>query len=110
VLTLGGLSLDQMNLPVACSLTESELNDRRRSVLQQVKGAVIEVRETEDGYSYRFPSDGDWITDLAKLVTLERQCCPFLQFTINVEPGNGPVWLEMKGSKGTKEFLASLFD
>ena len=102
--------MDQMNLPVACSLTESELQERRRSLLQLAKGSVVEIKEMEDGYSYRFPSDGDSIIELAKLVLLERQCCPFLQFTINVDAGNGPIWLEMKGPEGTKEFLASLFD
>jgi hypothetical protein len=40
---------------------------------------------------------------------LLRQCCPFLRFAITVEPGNGPIWLEMTGPEGTKEFLATTF-
>ncbi len=35
--------------------------------------------------------------------------CPFLKFSITVEPGDGPVWLEMTGPQGTKEFLVEVF-
>lgn len=102
--------MDTVSLPVACSLMNSELQERRRNVLQPVRNAVSEVKETENGFSYRFPSDGGWIKELANLVELEHQCCPFLKFSITVEPGDGPVWLEMTGPQGTKEFLAEVFN
>lgn len=98
-----------MSLPVACSLTESELQERRSSVLQRLKHVVVEFKELNDGYAYRFPSDDALIVGLAQLVSLERRCCPFLRFGITVEPGNGPVWLEMSGPQGTKDFLAAVF-
>ena len=98
-----------MSLPIACSLTNSELQERRRDVLQKVRSAVTELRELEDGYAYCFPADEKWLTELTTLVNLERQCCPFLQFRITVESGNGPIWLEMTGPEGTKDFLATTF-
>lgn len=98
------------SLPVACGLTDSELQERRRDVLQKVRGAVTEVKEVEDGYIFRFPSDEIWIGELAHLIKIERQCCPFLRFGLTVEPGGGPIWLEMTGPEGTKDFLASIFD
>jgi hypothetical protein len=102
--------VNEMSLPVACSLTEPELQKRRSSVLRKVRGAVTEVKETEDGYAYRFPSDAAWIAELANLVTLEQRCCPFLRFRLTVEPGDGPIWLELSGPEGTKDFLSSTFD
>ena len=57
-----------------------------------------------------FSSDDALIAELAQLVSLERRCCPFLRFNIRVEPGNGPVWLEISGPRGTKDFLASVFN
>lgn len=98
-----------MSLPIACSLTDNELQERRRSVLQKVRSAVIDVRELENGYAYCFPAEGEWLTELARVVSLERQCCSFLRFCITVEPGDGPIWLEMTGPEGTKEFLTTTF-
>ncbi len=98
-----------MSLPIACSLTDSELQERRRRVLQKVRSAVVEVRELEDGYAYSFPSGGERLSELAQLVDLERQCCPFMRFCLTVESDNGPIWLEMTGPEGTKEFLATTF-
>ena len=101
--------MDTMSLPVACSLMDSELQERRRDVLQKVRSGVAEVKEIDYGFLYRFPSDGTWISELANLVELEHQCCPFLKFNITVEPGDGPLWLEITGPPGTKEFLAEVF-
>src|ERR1041385_5075182 len=96
-------------LTVACSLTTAELQERRRSVLDVVRKAVEETVELKDGFAYRFPSNSDLIKQLATLVELERECCPFLRFRMTVEAADGPIWLELTGPKGTKEFLASLY-
>ena len=98
-----------MDLPIACNLTDTQLQERRRDVLDKVRTAVVEVRELHNGYVYCFPSEGKWLIELAQLVNLERQCCPFLHFAITVEPNNGPIRLEMTGPEGTKEFLTSNF-
>jgi len=91
-------------------LTEPELQERRRTVLQKFKSAVTEVRELESGYSYCLPSDEEWLTELTSLVNLERRCCPFLKFTITAEPDGGPLRLELTGPPGTKDFLAATFN
>jgi hypothetical protein len=41
------------------------------------------------------------------MLVFERQCCPFLRFNIRLEPGEGPIWLELSGPEGTKDFLNS---
>jgi len=66
-LVLGGrdLKMDSVSLLVACSLMDSELQERRRNVLQKIRSAVSEVKEIEHGFIYRFPS-GAWISELAK--------------------------------------------
>jgi len=65
-----------------------------------------DVRErlaTPDGYAFRF--DGDMFDDIARYVTNERKCCPFLDFVIAVAPDGGPLWLRLTGPSGTREFL-----
>jgi hypothetical protein len=99
-----------MTLPIACSLTDTQLQERRRVVLEKVRNAVVETRELEDGYSYQLPAREEWLAELARLVNLERQCCPFLRLSITVEPDNGPIWLELTGPPGTKDFLATTFN
>jgi len=99
-----------MTLPIACSLTDAALQERRRDVLQKFRNAVIETRESKDGYSYQLPPTEEWLTELANLMNLERQCCPFLRLSITVEPNNGPFWLELTGPPGTKEFLTTTFN
>ncbi len=98
------------NLPIACLLTDSELDERRREVLQKIRGAVKEIQEIDDGFRYRFLPDDARLVELARLVEFEHKCCPFLTFRIIVEPGDGPIWLELSGPVGTKEFLADLFN
>lgn len=101
--------MSETSLPIACSLTDAELQERSRLVLQKVGGAVAEVRELADGYAYRLPSGAEWIKELAHLIQLERECCLFLRFQLIVEPDNGPIWLELTGPQGTKEFLMATF-
>ena len=102
--------MEVTNLPIACSLTGSEFQERRSGLLRKVSEAVLEVKELEDGYAYRFPSEATWINELANLIKFERQCCPFLRFTLRLDPGEGPIWLELSGPEGTKDFLSALFD
>jgi hypothetical protein len=98
------------DLPIACNLTAPELQQRRTDVLRKVRAAAVEVREREDGFAYRFPSNEALLADLSTLVQLEHQCCPFLRISLVVEAGKGPIWLELTGPSGTKEFLQSVFE
>jgi arsenate reductase len=98
------------SLPIACSLTALELRDRRTTVLQKVRSAVIEINELSDGYCYTFPSAGEMLGEVSAMIELERQCCPFLQFRVTVAPNGGPLSLEMTGPAGTKEFLLNTFN
>ncbi|MGH9929997.1 MAG: hypothetical protein ACREA9_12355 [Pyrinomonadaceae bacterium] len=78
-------------------------------MLSKMRAAVTESTELDNGFIYQFTSDGELISELANLIQLEHQCCPFLRFRLTVEPGEGAVSLEMTGPKGTKEFLAEIF-
>ena len=100
--------MDDVNLAIACTLTAPELQQRRSGLLRRFQEAVIEVKELDEGYAYRLPAEETWITELAQLITLERQCCPFMTFNLRLEPGNGPIWLELTGPDGTKVFLNDL--
>ncbi len=96
-------------LPIACTLSDADFRQRRDELLKTVVSAVVETQELEDGYAYCFPPETKWIAELAQFVAFERECCPFLQFALRIEPESGPIWLELTGPEGTKEFLQSVF-
>lgn len=93
---------------VACRLTDAELRERRSSLLRVVGAAVQETREIEGGLAFGFPADERWLDDLATVVRLERQCCPFLTFRIVAGPELGPFWLEITGPAAAREMIATL--
>jgi hypothetical protein len=37
-------------------------------------------------------------------------CCPFIRFTLDIEPNEGPYWLRFTGAEGVKEFLRMSFE
>jgi hypothetical protein len=40
---------------------------------------------------------------------LERECCPFLEMQVRWDIENGPVWLDLKGAEGVKDFILDEF-
>ena len=93
------------DLPIACALQDGELRQRRAELLDRVFARAQERRPLEDGYALRFAPDEAGVADLLQLIQVERRCCAFLRFRLTVEPGGGPVWLELTGPAGTKAFL-----
>ncbi|HEX9395010.1 MAG TPA: hypothetical protein VF923_10165 [Gemmatimonadales bacterium] len=92
-------------LAVACSLTTPELRARRAAVLTFVRAHLSERRDLPNGIGLRFPADSSVIARVAELMDAERQCCPFLELRLTVTPDRGPVWLELTGPEGTRDFL-----
>lgn len=66
------------------------------------------MEEREQGFAFRFSADT--LRELAQMIAQERQCCPFLRFTLIAEPGHGPVWLEVTGPQAAKELIRGFFD
>ena len=93
--------------PVACSLSEPELAARRASVLAAIRRDQQEARWLPDGVALRFAAEPGRLATLAAFIDLEHRCCAFLRFRLTVEPGGGPIWLELTGPPGTREFLAA---
>jgi len=98
-----------MELPIVCTLTKAERKERRRTTLDPIKNAGIESKELPDGYAYSFAASSELLTQLTRLVEMERQCCRFLTFRIVVEAGNKHMRLEVVGTGQEKSVIAELF-
>ncbi len=94
-------------IPVACdwSALTADQQERQRALYRRLREDVLEVRELDDGYSFRHSPDGDVLLAIAEFVANERLCCPFFDFALTVERGGGPVWLRMTGKGEAKHVL-----
>jgi hypothetical protein len=98
----------RQDIPIACLLPADRLRERAEEVGESIFAGVEEKKELSDGYAFRFPGDWHWAERLFHFVDEERVCCPFFTFEISFEPGQGPIWLTLRGPEGTKEFIDTL--
>jgi hypothetical protein len=92
-------------LPIACSLTSTELREREATLLAQFRAAIVKTEELQDGYAFQIPGDGKSIRQVSELIVAERECCPFLVFEVSALPNMGTVTVRVMGPDGTKEFV-----
>ena len=67
------------------------------------------VRELDDGFEFEFPGDRATLQSLAEWIIQERECCPFFEITLKLEPEQGAAWLRLTGSKAMAELALSSF-
>src|ERR1700722_4282165 len=101
-------TLAAMDLPVACTLTDADLRQRRAGILDSVQRALLDIPSLPDGYMYGFEATSEILSQLARLVDLECQCCAFLTFQITVGAGK-PICLEITGPPEAKDVIAGFF-
>jgi hypothetical protein len=63
------------------------------------------MRKLPNGYTCCLANEPDVLVRAAKFITLEKLCCPFFGFTVEVEPESGAVWLSLTGRDGVKPFI-----
>lgn len=98
------------NAPLVCNMDVFAPAERESHIQNtlQLYQTVQDIREAEHGYEFLFP----YATDLAKLtefISNEKLCCPFLEFTLRIEPNEKSVSLTLTGPEGTQEFLRNEF-
>lgn len=95
-------------LPIACTLTPTELRDRRAGLLEALLKAAEHSEVLPRGCRFRFAPTSETLTTIALTIDAERQCCRFLRFQLTVEPGVDSFHLDVTGPEGTAEFLGDL--
>jgi hypothetical protein len=98
------------DLPVVCSLTPAALRARRVGLLADLLRQAESQEQLPQGYRLRFAPTGETLSTIARAVDAERRCCRFLHFAIVVEPDEGPIFLELSGPPGTREFVEALLE
>jgi hypothetical protein len=88
-------------------LTDARLRERRAPLREELASTPVETSELPEGYAIRFAPRPTLLERLARFIELERRCCPFMTFTLEVRADHGPVTLTLTltGPTGTREFL-----
>lgn len=98
------------DLPIVCTLTPDALQARREGLLSGLLRQADDQEPLPEGLRLRFTPTSETLATIARAVDAERHCCRFLRFRITVEPDGGPVFLELSGPPGTREFVAALLE
>ena len=93
--------------PLACDLTAIPASDREEHIITapQLFQTAQEVRELPDGYTFRFLNEPGKFMAIAKYIENERLCCPFFNFSLDIQANQGTLWLGLTGGEGAKELL-----
>jgi|SRR5579871_744686 len=96
--------------PLACNLKAipPEKHPRYRDLISRLRASITARTELPFGYSYTLNTESISLPELADWVTLERLCCPFLNFLIEIDTA-GAVHLTVRGPKGVKQVLEEEF-
>ena len=95
------------DIPIACALGHGQLAERKELVQEYLSQEATERRELPNGVGLRFKPAPGRVTELAKLVDLERALLSFLTVRIDV-PAGGPVWLELTATTAAQEIIREL--
>lgn len=90
---------------IACKLTTPELQARKAGAIAELRKKILETVETENGYAFRFAGSDETLGQLMVFIQAERQCCGFFTFKLGIQDPESPIWLEISGASGAKEFV-----
>ena len=89
----------------ACNMkaltTEQRTEHAKRSKL--LLRSIQSRKELPDGYAFRVDPSAIPIEEVARWIALERLCCPFLHFGLDIDAATTS--LRLTGPPGVKEFL-----
>ena len=91
----------------ACDMTAIAPEQRGAHVatIDKLFRSVQSKRELPDGYAFELPNNSDVLLTAAEFISLERLCCPFFGFELQVEREGGSIWLSLMGRDGVKPFI-----
>ncbi len=92
---------------LSCKLMTAELQERKETVLASLGKQVIEKKELENGYAFKFNGSDKMIDEITDFAKTERHCCDFFAFNISISGDTSFLWFEITGPKEAKEFIAT---
>ena len=96
---------------IACDITSIATAERPRynELVNRLRLAVRNRSELPDGYAFQLRPDRITLLELGEWMNLERRCCPFLIFQLELKGADGASLLTLRGPAGSKEVLDKAF-
>jgi hypothetical protein len=95
-------------LPIACSLSATDLSTRLREIADLGRAALVDVRHEQTRAELRFAAGAGVRDRVERIVAAESQCCAFLAMNITDEPDT--VVLTIQAPDDAELVLAELVD
>jgi len=94
--------------PIACRANALDKTQRQRqqALLETVRRTALDKHDLPDGLALSFPADTAVFLELAEWISLERRCCPFLEFALEWKRDDS-VSVRLTGQPGVKELIAA---
>jgi len=81
------------------------LQQRKKTVVAELKNVLLEKIELENGFSYKFNGSDEMLDILNSFIKTERLCCDFFVFNLKISSHDSFAWLELTGPEGVKKFI-----
>ena len=101
-----GEATEAEDIPIACALDKAQF-DERKALVDRLAQRATERKAIPNGFALRFGRESGLVSQLASFIEVERACCPFLTFRIDVRAGDS-VWLELTGPAAAQEIIREL--
>ncbi len=97
-------------VPIACNLSRlnGDQRQRERELLAEFRKRWGKESETDDGVWFAAAAHPEELARLGELLGLERLCCPFLAFRLEVTCAES-CRLHISGPSGAKELILAEF-
>ncbi len=94
-------------VPLACNANAFDAQQRVRygELKRALLPRAVQITDLESGIAFSHEADARTILELAEFATLERLCCPFLTFNLEITPNQAGSKLTLTGPDGTAAFL-----
>jgi hypothetical protein len=92
---------------IACSLNRDDFQDRRVRWRALADRALVRIDTTESGLGLVFASEAAVESELAELAALERECCSFAAWDLEI--GSDRVVLHVRGEGDAVPVVQGLF-
>ena len=74
--------------PLACSLTSADMRTRRSDARSLLLSNVLSTQPIDNGLQIEFIRSRDTQEQVERFIALERECCKFLEFSVDNSGAN----------------------